>query len=1225
MKKIGLIKALIEIVREHEHNQLVINPLPFFAKIQDLVSGAPATSSLQANQIRIELEHFLVSEALVHLPQKTTKSDNVKDMAEWEKRIAKVANKSEDPIGFALSLVSVPLLHMNAAHHQGQYDPIWKDDNGFVCVHQIITGLHNAFQILFPFETPIVLQEFISKTSYAKMISGRFIIQNDTANPPIHEGGQSTFRISPENSPISLNAILSIESASVKEFRHLLMNGDVVSFVNLSCDNGFLIGDKDTLLVLAPDLLIPVTMLTECLPYKSDGNTPTISNTKLQSTNIIKKMMEPRGKSRKETMVGQFVSQVFQEQIRIKQEGLTQEGNPTSLDALAPYLAPRIVELTTLGEKGEALTTKIDALLTQTEEPNKAPPCPSCGGLTQKKSGKFGAFYGCIQYPQCKGVKNIKVTPGLPAFIDQTMKLSKNYQGIGFWEFPLIDHLYGYTGKPDMVYVGGEYSTDCSLVEIKSGKDYGSSNPQHQTQIQLYGNMIKSRYESPKLDLWHLRSDNQRQPQKAITRNVVYDLAMVRNHAVQWLLDIAENADPLYSIKETVKNVSIWNFNPDIRTQLEVVLNGVDGIFLDYMGFIARFNACKVLSQSFKRFANERSTSFSEQWRRSSDSLRESGERLDCLILEKINSHTNGITIHLLFEYNLDNHENIPDIKYRDNEELILFPYDSEKDDEVFPNEFVIVKLSRQEHVIPESGKLDALGLQKHRFILEASSKIPEMAQWHNKRQFALMKSYDEHRLSGAFKGLTYLLTKMPVELRKAFLGETELKKSVTIPTDTIEIAKVAAECEYFFLIQGPPGSGKTRKLIPELVRQCQQKQPEQKILLIAMSNQAVFEICDSLYKQEIDYLQIGTSLPSHNAQWISQNSLLSIRKDTSLKNLEILHDRILNSRVIVSTERSANEALLLGLGDFTLIVDEASQLHESQLLQAMSFAKRWIFIGDHKQLPPVYDFDLDSTRLPSSLSEVGFADRPGASAMERLWRLCQNRGWTGCYATITSHFRMHQNIAQFVNKHFYSSMLVAGDERQRSTKIPLYVDCSDAIASERVIVYSVIEKDKESQRVKENDAIAKILIKLFTLWKKKQLILRNHSESQAIGIVLPFRQQSQKLSTTLMRISHDYPMFGEFRNNIRMDTVERYQGGDAEIVIFATGVCKESELESLRSIIPNEIEGEENQTSTDCKLNVAWSRTREQIILIGNQDVLNKSEHYKSLFEMHPPTVFPF
>ncbi|NJL13023.1 MAG: AAA family ATPase [Microscillaceae bacterium] len=232
-----------------------------------------------------------------------------------------------------------------------------------------------------------------------------------------------------------------------------------------------------------------------------------------------------------------------------------------------------------------------------------------------------------------------------------------------------------------------------------------------------------------------------------------------------------------------------------------------------------------------------------------------------------------------------------------------------------------------------------------------------------------------------------------------------------------------ALRAEDYFLLQGPPGTGKTSQMLRTMVAHLYQQQAET-LVLLAFTNRATDEICEKIQEAcEGNFIRLG-NLNRQDTYWP-----YSLK---SLPDVEAIRQRLQNARVLVATVASFYQYLHLLPRYDTVIVDEASQLLEPHLCGILPRFRRFILIGDEKQLPAVVTqapgFCHDA---PALLEAIGLGDL-STSVFERLLGNAQQRGWTESYAMLTRQYRTHQEIAQFISREFYHT-LEPGSARQEA------------------------------------------------------------------------------------------------------------------------------------------------------------------------------------------------
>jgi len=183
----------------------------------------------------------------------------------------------------------------------------------------------------------------------------------------------------------------------------------------------------------------------------------------------------------------------------------------------------------------------------------------------------------------------------------------------------------------------------------------------------------------------------------------------------------------------------------------------------------------------------------------------------------------------------------------------------------------------------------------------------------------------------------------------------------------------------------------------------------------------------------------------------------------------------------------------------------------------------------------------------------------------------------------------MHEELMSFPNEHFYGGRLQTIDIIDRLSA-DLDTDHNELQSHRRVFINAPADDDLN---LKTNIHEARIVASTL-----KELSKNPANDKLSIGVITPYRAQIAQIKSILdeMDFSHDH---------ISIDTVERYQGGSRDIIILSFCVNKTHQLQSLVSL---------SSEGIDRKLNVALTRAKEQIILIGNRELLEVNPVYKEL-----------
>lgn len=390
-----------------------------------------------------------------------------------------------------------------------------------------------------------------------------------------------------------------------------------------------------------------------------------------------------------------------------------------------------------------------------------------------------------------------------------------------------------------------------------------------------------------------------------------------------------------------------------------------------------------------------------------------------------------------------------------------------------------------------------------------------------------------------------------------------------------------------YFLLVGPPGTGKTSVVLRGLVERLYHEQKET-ILLLSYTHRAVDEICRALESiPDADYLRFGHSLHCHP----DFHSHLLGRRIESCDNRRQLKTIIDRCRIFVGTSASLHvQHDIFELKHFdTIIVDEASQLLEYQIIELLTHARRFILIGDHKQLPAVTQ-QQDGTSLFERLYDQARIDAP------------ENIG------TLIFQGRMHPDIARFSNTLFYNNRLrpIPLPHQRQGTLYPRTQIAGqtniETIASRRYGFIDIPRPEKRGRKYnpREAEAVAELTGAIFLLYQLNNIEING----MTLGIIVPYRSQIAAIRQALT----DRGI--QNIEEINIDTVERYQGSQRDIIIYSATVSAPLQLEQVS--VCQELEG----TVVDRKLNVIITRARQQLFIVGNRELLITNPIYRRLIE---------
>lgn len=444
------------------------------------------------------------------------------------------------------------------------------------------------------------------------------------------------------------------------------------------------------------------------------------------------------------------------------------------------------------------------------------------------------------------------------------------------------------------------------------------------------------------------------------------------------------------------------------------------------------------------------------------------------------------------------------------------------------------------------------------------------------------------------------------VEAQK--MAEIEMTKD-----DTERAVLKAFHAEDYFLLVGPPGTGKTSRALKQMIQMYLEK-TEGCILLLSYTNRAVDEMCRTLrsISKELPFIRIGNELTADEA---SNPCLLENRMEGLTKRNEV-RELIEDNRIFVGTVASISSKMaLFSLKSFEVaIIDEATQILEPHLLGILSACtpkgenaiRRFVMIGDHKQLPAVVQQSgKDSEVHHPSLEMCGISNL-NMSLFERLYRWNKSAGNTFCYDMLRQQGRMHPVVASFANHYFYGGKLELVPLDHQLELLDYEYDWHKGIesflAKNRIgFVPSIAEIDRFSFKSNETEAmiIAEMASGIVSLYERNGMTF---DPETTLGIITPYRSQIAMIRKALQKKQIS------LLENVVVDTVERFQGGQRDIILYSFCVNNVFQLQMLS----NEIE--EDGVLIDRKLNVVLTRARKQLFMTGVPDLIKLNNTYNKL-----------
>jgi len=466
-------------------------------------------------------------------------------------------------------------------------------------------------------------------------------------------------------------------------------------------------------------------------------------------------------------------------------------------------------------------------------------------------------------------------------------------------------------------------------------------------------------------------------------------------------------------------------------------------------------------------------------------------------------------------------------------------------------------------------------------------------------------------------------------ERRQLLLGQRvpRVDKSLTLSRsyhpDYDEIILKAKQAQDYFLLIGPPGTGKTSQALQFLVREQLAEKPkvqnsklkvQSSILLLAYTNRAVDEICNMLTENELDYIRIGNEF-SCDPKY-SDHLLKEVLDDNA--TLNSIKSTLADARIVVATTSTMNSnAALFNIKHFDLaIIDEASQILEPNIIGLLTVRhaerraiERFILIGDHKQLPAVVQQSDAETEIDDGeLLRINLFSCDN-SLFERLILTERAAGRTDFIGTLHKQGRMHPDIADFANRKFYAReqlecVPLAHQLEQTLTYNETSEDETDDVLKAHRMIFIPSKPCRQlniSEKVNTEEAriITDLLRRLY------RQLGNNFDPQKSVGVIVPYRNQIAMIRKEIEKLG--IPELEE----ISIDTVERYQGSQRDIILYSFTIQSRYQLDFLTANTSYE-----DGQPIDRKLNVAITRARKQLILTGNEPTLRQNQIFAELID---------
>lgn len=410
-------------------------------------------------------------------------------------------------------------------------------------------------------------------------------------------------------------------------------------------------------------------------------------------------------------------------------------------------------------------------------------------------------------------------------------------------------------------------------------------------------------------------------------------------------------------------------------------------------------------------------------------------------------------------------------------------------------------------------------------------------------------------------------------------------------------------------VVHGPPGTGKTTTLVEAIFETLRR---ESQVLVCAQSNMAVDWISEKLVDRGINVLRIGNPTrvndkmlsftyerrfeahPDYPQLWSIRKAIRELRQqrkhaDSWHQKMDRLKSRATElelrirsslfgeARVIASTLTGAANRVLEGEKYSTLFIDEAAQALEAACWIAIRKAGRVVLAGDHCQLPPTVK------------SIMALKGGLGKTLMERI---VENKPET--VTLLKMQYRMNEQIMKFSSEWFYNGMVESAPTVSHRGILDydtpmMWIDTAECDGKEEFV-------GENFGRI--NRAEAELTLQTLQQYLEKIGKQRILEESIDVGIISPYRAQVQLLRKELRKRE----FFRPYRHLLTVNTVDGFQGQERDIILI--------------SLVRSNDGGDIGFLRDLRRMNVAITRARMKLIILGSSETMTSHPFYKKLYE---------
>ncbi|MCH6234840.1 AAA domain-containing protein [Cognataquiflexum rubidum] len=533
-----------------------------------------------------------------------------------------------------------------------------------------------------------------------------------------------------------------------------------------------------------------------------------------------------------------------------------------------------------------------------------------------------------------------------------------------------------------------------------------------------------------------------------------------------------------------------------------------------------------------------------------------------------------------------------------------------------------------------QSHRISGVINQVKRDVMTVTLQAEEVPEWMHQGKLGIDLLFDEasyREMESAMKAVIKSEKGRLGELKQILLGEKTptLIAAVSVPLPHLnssqnEALDLVKSSKDIAIIHGPPGTGKTTTLVAAIAQsleECRQ------VLVCAPSNSAVDYLVEKLLEYKIKTLRIGhparvedhilsQTLDAKIAMHDSYKDLKRIKKSAddfrklgqkrkrtfgpedrmerrrffdeanrckdeaeSLQDY-IVYDIFQDTQVVACTLVGAANSALKGMTFPIVFIDEAAQGLEAATWIPIQKASKVVMAGDHCQLPPtIKSYEAAKNGLSETLFEKVIKRKPEASKMLSL------------------QYRMPELIMGFSSKYFYHNGLKAADNTLLHFLGPdePVLEFIDTAGSG----YGELQEEESLSTFNLDEA-------RFSLRNLEKLIKRIgiaeiKTKQWNIGLIAPYRAQVRRFNELVFE-SYEFPNLRSFSELLTIDSIDGFQGQERDIIVI--------------SLVRSNAKGEIGFLADTRRMNVALTRAKRKLIVVGDSATLSIHPFYNSFFD---------